>query len=67
MSQNFAPANKPKVRNFAFDCQNERPLIYVDREAFTKTPQEYMEIYNFKKELGKTKHHKFQTQGIFQF
>lgn len=36
-------------------------LFSVDRNVFRKTEEEKMKVYNFKRKLGKTKHHKFQT------
>lgn len=39
----------------------------VDRAVFKKSPEEKLAVYTFKKQLGKTKHHKFisQMKGSF--
>lgn len=34
-------------------------LFATDYSVFEKTPEEKWKLYNFKKRLGKTKHHKF--------
>ena len=40
---------------------NKRPLINIDRACFQKTVKEIGLIYTFKKDLGKSKRHKFRT------
>lgn len=34
----------------------------VDRKAFEHSEEEKAQIWSFKKQLGKTKHHKFELQ-----
>ena len=36
-------------------------LFVTDYSIFKKTEEEKWKVHNFKKELGKTKHHKFET------
>lgn len=40
---------------------NKRPFINIDRACFQKTIREIGQLYTAKKELGKTKKHKFRT------
>jgi len=40
---------------------NKRPFINIDRACFMKTVKEIGIVYTIKKELGKTKRHKFRT------
>lgn len=55
------------MKYYAFDRQNERPLISIDREVFMKTVHEWFELSRMKKELGKAKRQKFETifKGAF--